>query len=172
MKTVGKCAEIINTNGEMIVSGLHTIPSRPILQFALGYLGYFMNSFAYHDQLLRLMQGTKVSSISKAAFTGYEHILPKCYWRTVKDRHLLPAPRLPHLPPRVRAGQAEEHQKSLPRKNVHIKKGTMAELFDVNVPGISKHLANIYDEGKLTREATLSKMETVQEADSRKSSLK
>ena len=37
----------------------------------------------------------------------------------------------------------------------------MAELFDVNVPAISKHLRNIYDEQELDRDATVSKMETV-----------
>lgn len=36
----------------------------------------------------------------------------------------------------------------------------MAELFDVNVPAISKHLQNIYEEEELTRDATVSKMET------------
>ena len=43
----------------------------------------------------------------------------------------------------------------------------MAELFDVEVPAISKHLKNIYDEGELSREATISKMETVQQEGSR-----
>ena len=38
----------------------------------------------------------------------------------------------------------------------------IAELFDVNIPAISKHLNNIYDERELKREATVSKMETVQ----------
>lgn len=38
----------------------------------------------------------------------------------------------------------------------------MAELFEVNVPDISKHLTNIYNEGELTKEATVSKMEIVQ----------
>src|SRR5574344_283735 len=38
----------------------------------------------------------------------------------------------------------------------------MAELFGVGIPAISKHLNNIYDEGELIREATISKMETVQ----------
>ena len=38
----------------------------------------------------------------------------------------------------------------------------MAELFGVQVPDISKHLANIYDEGELDKEATVSKMEIVQ----------
>lgn len=31
----------------------------------------------------------------------------------------------------------------------------------VNVPAISKHISNIYEEGELTREATVSKLETV-----------
>ena len=43
----------------------------------------------------------------------------------------------------------------------------MAELFDVNVPAISKHLQNIYDEEELEQSATISKMETVQKEGSR-----
>ena len=38
----------------------------------------------------------------------------------------------------------------------------MAELFDVEVPVISKHLANIFTDGELKQEATVSKMEIVQ----------
>ncbi len=38
----------------------------------------------------------------------------------------------------------------------------MAELFGVGVPAISKHLNNIYEEGELQKEATVSKMEIVQ----------
>ena len=38
----------------------------------------------------------------------------------------------------------------------------MAELFGVNVPNISKHLSKIYEEGELSKEATVSKMEIVQ----------
>ena len=38
----------------------------------------------------------------------------------------------------------------------------MAALFDVNVPAISKHLQNIFNEGELEQESTVSKMETVQ----------
>ncbi|MDA3938967.1 MAG: virulence RhuM family protein [Spirochaetia bacterium] len=43
----------------------------------------------------------------------------------------------------------------------------IAELFDVNVPAISKHLNNIYDDGELKMEATVSKMETVQQEGNR-----
>ena len=34
-------------------------------------------------------------------------------------------------------------------------------LFDVNIPAISKHLKNIYEQGELTEERTVSKMEIV-----------
>ena len=39
----------------------------------------------------------------------------------------------------------------------------MAVLFDVGVPAISKHLANVFETGELTEDATISKMETVQQ---------
>ena len=37
---------------------------------------------------------------------------------------------------------------------------TMADLFDVNVPAISKHLKNIFEEGELQKNSVISKMET------------
>ena len=66
-ETAGKCCEIRNCGTMVIVSGLHTIPCRPESKFAPGYLGYYLNSMAFHKQLVPLMQGTKVVSISKAA---------------------------------------------------------------------------------------------------------
>lgn len=74
---VGKCCEIKGLSNELILSGLHTIPCRPLMKFATGYLGYFMNSNAYHDKLLPLMQGTKVSSISKSAIADTYIKYPK-----------------------------------------------------------------------------------------------
>lgn len=65
--TVGKCTELFNIDEQVILSGLHTIAVRPNLPFASKYLGYYLNSSSYHDQLLPLMQGTKVLSISKTA---------------------------------------------------------------------------------------------------------
>ena len=44
---------------------------------------------------------------------------------------------------------------------------SMAELFDVRIPAISKHLANIYNEGELNQDSTVSKMEIVQTEGSR-----
>ena len=43
----------------------------------------------------------------------------------------------------------------------------MAVLFDVGVPAISKHLANIFETGELKEDATVSKMETVQQEGNR-----
>ena len=43
----------------------------------------------------------------------------------------------------------------------------MAELFGVEVPAISKHLSNIFTEGELQQEATVSKMEIVRTEGSR-----
>ena len=37
----------------------------------------------------------------------------------------------------------------------------MAELFDVGVPAINKHVKNIFEEGELIENTTISKMETV-----------
>ncbi len=43
----------------------------------------------------------------------------------------------------------------------------MATLFDVTVPTISEHLANIYDQGEVSHEATVRKFRTVQKEGSR-----
>ena len=37
---------------------------------------------------------------------------------------------------------------------------TMAQLFGVDVPAISKHLKNIFEEGELVADSVISKMET------------
>ena len=66
-ETVGKCTEIANLSDFDVLAGLHTIPLRPKQKYAVGYLGYYMNSNSFHDKLLPLMQGTKVTSISKSA---------------------------------------------------------------------------------------------------------
>ena len=74
--TVGKCSEIAELNDEVVISGLHTIPYRPVEKFATGYLGYYLNSDSYHNQLIPLMQGIKVTSISKSAMQDTNIIYP------------------------------------------------------------------------------------------------
>ncbi len=75
--TVGKCSEIAGLNDEVVLSGLHTIPYRPVEKFATGYLGYYLNSNMYHNQLIPLMQGIKVTSISKSAMQDTNIVYPK-----------------------------------------------------------------------------------------------
>ena len=65
-ETTGKACEIGNLQGRAIVSGLHTMVCRSRHRMALGYLGYYLNSNAYHHQLLPLMQGIKVLSLSRS----------------------------------------------------------------------------------------------------------
>src|SRR5882724_556149 len=46
-------------------------------------------------------------------------------------------------------------------ETVWLTQKALAELFGVQVPGINKHLKNIFESGELAREATVSKMEIV-----------
>lgn len=78
-EAVGKCTEIANLSDVAVISGLHTIPLRPQQKFASGYLGYYLNSNSYHDTLIPLMQGTKVTSISKSALQGTSICYPTSY---------------------------------------------------------------------------------------------
>jgi hypothetical protein len=49
----------------------------------------------------------------------------------------------------------------LREETIWLTQKAIADLFGVEVPAISKHLANIYDSKELEPEATVSKMETV-----------
>ena len=75
-ETVGKCTEIVGAKGKKLISGLHTIPCRPKQTYAPKFLGYYMNSNAYHAQLRPLMQGIKVTSISKGVLHDTNMVLP------------------------------------------------------------------------------------------------
>ncbi|GAA2938412.1 restriction endonuclease subunit S [Enterococcus raffinosus] len=65
-ETTGKAIEIAGITDNFVVSGLHTLVARPNIKFASHYLGYYLNSSSYHNQLIKLMQGIKVLSISKS----------------------------------------------------------------------------------------------------------
>ncbi len=75
-ETVGKTTEIYNVLGSKIEAGLHTIPCRPMIPFAPKYLGYYMNTSCYHKQLIPLMQGIKVLSVSKGNISKTEISAP------------------------------------------------------------------------------------------------
>lgn len=57
-------------------------------------------------------------------------------------------------------GRAEIHLRLIDG-SVWLTQKEMAELFSVNISAISKHLKNIYSDGELNRQATVSKMENV-----------
>lgn len=63
-ETVGKAVQIGKISTPL-VGGLHTVACRPNYKTAEGFLGYYMNSSLYHDQLYPYITGIKVSSVSK-----------------------------------------------------------------------------------------------------------
>lgn len=63
---VGKSIEVCITDDSKVIAGLHTMSCRPKKNFASGFLGYYINSTAYHGQLRRLVTGTKVYAINKS----------------------------------------------------------------------------------------------------------
>lgn len=52
-------------------------------------------------------------------------------------------------------------------ETIWLSQKAMAELFDVEVPAVSKHLSNIFAEGELDENSTVSKMEIVQQEGAR-----
>ena len=75
-EAAGKCVELLKLPNEPVVSGLHTIPARPKLSFGGGFLGHYLNSCSFHDQLLPLMQGIKVIAVSKTALQDARIVFP------------------------------------------------------------------------------------------------
>jgi type I restriction enzyme S subunit len=76
-ETVGKVTEVQNLGDSKLVAGLHTIPCRVIKgDFAPGWLGYYMNSNLFHNQILPYITGIKVSSISKGAISETLILVP------------------------------------------------------------------------------------------------
>ena len=76
-ETAGKCVEVINVGNNNIVSGLHTIACRPKHTFGKGFLGYYINSPKYHEQLYPLLQGIKVFSLNKSQLEQTEMRTPE-----------------------------------------------------------------------------------------------
>ena len=78
-ETVGKCTEIGHIRDLPIIAGLHTMPCRPKGKYAPMYLGYYLNANAYHRELLPLMQGVKVTSISRSGVKDTDIIVSEEY---------------------------------------------------------------------------------------------
>lgn len=74
-ETVGKAVQVGKVSIPL-VGGLHTVACRPNYETAEGFLGYYMNSSQYHEQLYPYITGIKVSSISKKSFGETELCIP------------------------------------------------------------------------------------------------
>ena len=67
---VAKAVEFYNLNGKDVVCGLHTIHGRDNQHKTIvGYKGYAFSSTAFHNQIRRIAQGTKIYSISSKNFS-------------------------------------------------------------------------------------------------------
>lgn len=75
-EAVGKASEVVGLKGAYAESGLHTMACRPRQRFAPRFMGYCLNSTAYHHRLLPLMQGIKVFSLSKSQISKTEIYIP------------------------------------------------------------------------------------------------
>ena len=67
---VAKTIEFYNLNGKEVICGLHTIHGRDNQQkTVVGYKGYAFSSTAFHHQIRRIAQGTKIYSINSKNFS-------------------------------------------------------------------------------------------------------
>ena len=75
-EAAGKCVELRKIGDATVYPGLHTMPLRPLRRYAPGFLGHYLNSSSFRDQLKPLMQGIKVISVSRAVIAGASLIVP------------------------------------------------------------------------------------------------
>ena len=67
---VAKPVEFYKLKGKDVICGLHTIHGRDNLQkTVVGYKGYVFSSTAFHHQIRRIAQGTKIYSINSKNFS-------------------------------------------------------------------------------------------------------
>ncbi|SEM27895.1 type I restriction enzyme, S subunit [Chryseobacterium taichungense] len=77
LNDVGKSIEIINVNGEKLLSGLHTLLARPQKNnFSKGFLGYLLKSDYVRNQIKRESQGSKVLSINVGRISNIHLVYP------------------------------------------------------------------------------------------------
>lgn len=78
LNDVGKSIEVINVNGEKVLSGLHTLLARPKSSvFHLGFNGYLFKSYRVRIQIQKESQGSKVLSINVGRISKIELSFPK-----------------------------------------------------------------------------------------------
>ena len=74
---VGKCVEAVNVGDNEIISGLHTLMLRQKgNDFIEGFKGYFFSADIVRRELLRIVTGIKVYSITKATLAKVNLTIP------------------------------------------------------------------------------------------------
>ena len=67
---VAKAVEFYNLDGKDVICGLHTIHGRDMQgKTVVGYKGYAFSATAFHHQIRRIAQGTKIYSINSKNFS-------------------------------------------------------------------------------------------------------
>lgn len=123
--TVGKALEVINISVP-VLAGQHTLLCRPKINFAEKFLGYYLNSECYHDQLLPFIVGTKVSSISKASVSQTNIFIPSIEEQTAIASILSDMDR-----------EIEELEQKL-NKTIKLKQGMMQQLLTGKIRLVEK----------------------------------
>lgn len=76
-KDVGKAIEIINTGGQKVLAGLHTLMLRDNKgHTAIGYKGYLMQSHSVRQQIMKMATGVSVLGIAKTNLSKVVISLP------------------------------------------------------------------------------------------------
>lgn len=78
LNDVGKSIEIVNLNGEKLLSGLHTLMARQIeTKINIGFGGYLFKSDFVRKQIQREAQGAKVLGISAGRISNIKISYPQ-----------------------------------------------------------------------------------------------
>jgi type I restriction enzyme S subunit len=77
-KDIGKTIEVVNTNNEKILAGLHTFLARKTdKSLAKGFFGHLLTNYNVRLEIMRIAQGTKVLGLSKGRVEKIEFYIPK-----------------------------------------------------------------------------------------------
>ena len=77
-KDIGKTIEVVNTNNEKILAGLHTFLARKTdKSLAKGFFGHLLTNYNVRLRIMRIAQGTKVLGLSKGRVEKIEFYIPK-----------------------------------------------------------------------------------------------
>lgn len=115
---VGKAIENYHVGANEVVSGLHTMACRSNSKFAPKYLGYYINSPSYHNQLIPFMQGIKVTSIGRKNIANTVIYYPSSLEEQRKIADFLSA-----------CGEAISYAKQELDKWKELKKGLLQQMF-------------------------------------------